>query len=70
MISIVSAPLEVFPGYVLCYAGLSGDDFMESAKRVKRLISQNGTTTLGDSTHFGFLHEKSTMTNYSLQISS
>lgn len=49
LISIASASIEAFNGWVLCYAALGGDDFLSSARKVRRLLRANGTTMLGDS---------------------
>lgn len=52
LLSIASASIEVFNGWVLCYAALGGDDFMASASRVRKLLRTNGTVMLGDSEPF------------------
>ncbi|KAL8292809.1 hypothetical protein RQP46_000503 [Phenoliferia psychrophenolica] len=48
LISIAASSIDVFNGWVLCYAALAGDDFITSASKVRKLLRQNGTVMLGD----------------------
>lgn len=49
LLGFIASSLEIFNGWVLTWAGLTGDDLMASAKKARELVRNNGTLGLIDS---------------------
>lgn len=49
VLALVTSALEMYTGYILSMAGLTGQGFKASAEQIRNLFSRNGTRGLGES---------------------
>lgn len=52
LLGFIASTLEIFNGWVLTWAGLTGDDLISSAKKARELVRMNGTLGLIDSEYY------------------
>lgn len=61
LLAIIAGTLEIYTGWILTYAGLTGDDFMTSAHKARALLSRNGTVSQSTSSFLSSRRDRLTI---------